>query len=243
MSDDSTDTAPAPADQSAGTPAPAAAPTTPAVNLDSVLAENKRLEGERNKAIERAREAQKWGTQASQRAAALERQLQERGFADTDEPAPSRANYDAEVAADLAEVKFKLNNPDWNKVVDKQSGRTVWDEMNAILFDDAQANDHAGRTPYLTLKNIYREVQYRRLMADQKARGAAPAPSRSAIANTISALQAQAEFSGQGASTPVPTLDITDPNMTDDQLIDAANKAGLLDDLVDPNDPPSFLRR
>ncbi len=233
---DSTDTAPAPADPSAGTPAPAAAPTTPAINLDAVLAENKRLTAEHQKAVERAREAQKWGTQASQRAAALERQLQERGFVD-EEPAPSRGGYDAEVAADLAEVKFKLNNPDWNKVVDTQTGRTVWDEMNAILFDDAQANELAGRTPYLTLKNIYQTVQFRRLQADNKALQAAAAPRRTMV------LQAQAEMSGQGASTPIPTLDISDPNMTADQLLEAADKAGMLEDLVDPNDPPSFLRR
>lgn len=235
MADDPTTSESPSGTESTGTPdASATAPATQRVDLNAVLAENKRLQVERDKFAVDAREARKWGTQSSQKAAALERQLQERGSL-YEEPASRRGDYDAEVAADLAEVKFKLNNPDWNKVVDKQNGKTVWDEMNSILFDDAKASDLAGRTPYLTLKNIYREVQYARLQADHKA-ALAVAPRRNV-------LQSQAEMSGQGANVPVPTIDISDPNMTADQLIDAANKAGMLDDLVDPNDPPSWLRR
>ena len=128
-----------------------------------------------------------------------------------------------------------MNHPDWNKAIDKQ-GKTVWDEMNAILFDDARASELVGRTPYLTLKNIHREVQNQRMKAELNA-------ARAATPNNRAVITSRAEMSGQGASPSIPSIDISDPNMTADQLIEAADKAGMLDDLVDPNDPPSWYRR
>src|SRR5207247_325139 len=105
----------------------------------------------------------------------------------------------------------------------------------SILYDDSKVGEYLGPTPEHTLNNIYREVQLQRALAAQRD-SAKPTSVRAQIA-------AQADLSGQGANTPIPTIDISDPNMTDAQLLDAADKAGLLEDLVDPNDPPSWLRR
>lgn len=241
MADEAADTADAPADSptgnvAQGTPAPSA-PTTPAVDLNAILADNRRLQSERDDALRKHGEVRKWATRASQENAELKRRQEERGGITLDDPAAPHGMSlgDNEVVADVAEVKFKLNHPDWNKVTDPKTGRTVWDDMNAILFDDARAADLVGRTPYLTLSNIHREVQLQRLLAEQKSR-ASERPQRSTIAS-------RAEMSGQGANAPIASIDISDPNMTDKQLLEAAESAGLLDDLVDPNDPPSWMRR
>jgi len=237
MSDESTDKAAAPADTTpTGTPAAAApAGTTPTVDLNAVLAENRRLSEERDKALKQNHEVRKWATQASQKAADYERRLQERGETDFSiDTGNARSAPSSEMEADLAEVKFKLNTPEWNRVVDKQSGKTVWDEMSSILYDDSQVGELVGRTPYLTLKNIHREVQNRQLKAALKA-SAAASPARNPLLS-------HAEMSGQGASTPIATLDITDPNMSADDFLSAADKAGMLEGLVDPNDLPSFFR-
>ena len=236
MADNSADTATTPATETGfgATSTSAATPVTPTIDLNAVLAENRRLVEERDKLTNQNREVRKWATQSSQKAAQLEREMQARAETFGDPAQTSTQTYDNEVLADIAEVKFKQNTPDWNKVVDKQSGKTVWDEMNSIIFDDAKVSELVGRTPYLTLKNVYKEVQLQRLLADQKAQASQP---------RRSVMQAQAEMSGQGANTPIPSIDISDPNMTEGQFLDAANKAGLLDDLIDPNDPPSFFRK
>lgn len=224
-------------DAGAGTTVTTAAPTTPVIDINAVLAENKRMSDERARLLEASQEVRRQRDRFATEAKTLQRRLEESGSVGYDAPAGNGGtSVDTEVLADIAEVKFKLNHPDWNKAVDKQSGKTVWDEMNAILFDDARAMEHAGRTPYQTLKNIYREVHYQRLLAAQK-EAARPVGIRAQIA------AAQAEMSGQGASTPIPTIDISDPNMTDAQLLEAADKAGFLDGLVDPMDPPSWMRK
>jgi len=234
---DPTDTADAPAETpTPGTPERAPA-GTPAVDVATMLEENRKLTEERDKLAAQYRETRKWATQSSQSAAELRRQREARDTTFDDATTASRGGDYSTVVSDLAEVKFKLNNPDWNKVVDKQTGHTVWDKMNEILFNDAKAEEHIGRTPYHTLRNIYREVQYQRLLATQKEAGR-PMPT-----SERHRLAAQAEMSGQGANIPTPAIDLSDPNMTADQLIEAADKAGLLDDLVDPNDPPSWMRR
>lgn len=235
---DPTDKPMSPAEEAILGTAATPTPGTPAVDIATMLEENRKLTEERDKLAAQGRETRKWATQSSQQAAELRRQLEARQnvFAEA-ESTGSGSGYSNEVVSDLAEVKFKLNNPDWNKVVDKQSGQTVWDKMNEILFNDAKAADHIGRTPYNTLKNIHREVQYQRLLEAQAAsRATMPAAERNR-------LSAQAEMSGQGANVPTPTIDLSDPNMTADQLLEAADKAGMLDGLVDPLDPPSWLRR
>lgn len=229
----------------AGTPASAAsagaAPTTPAIDLNAVLAENKRIAAERDAALAQGRETRKFATQKAQEAAALRRQLEGREAdanldASFDEPAAtqSRGGISAEEAREIrgenAEIRFKQNNPDWNEVVDKQTGRTVWDEVNAILFDDAQAADYAGRTPYLTLKNIHREVQYRRLVAAQKA--AADAGQAATDANRA-AMRARAAISGQSGGGE---LEIDIDKLTPQEMIDQ----GLVE--FDPTNPPSHAR-
>ena len=216
------------------TTAPTASGGTPKVDLNTVLAENARLQTERDKAIGQAQGMRKQALQAFQAKAELERRLNERGEMDFT-PATTPSAYDADVVADIAEVKFKQNTPDWNKVIDPKTSRSVWDEMNTILFDDVQANELAGRTPYLTLKNIYREVQNRRMSAQLKERQTT-SPQRQQIL-------AHAEMSGQGANAPVPTIDISDPNLTEAQLLEAADRAGMLDEFVDPLDPPSWMRK
>lgn len=234
---DPTDTADAPAEtQVPGIPERTQG--TPAVDVAAMLEENRKLTDERDKLQAQGRETRKWATQSSQQAAEYRRQLEARNDVFSEATETSRGGSgNSEFASDLAEVKFKLNNPDWNKVVDKQTGHTVWDKMNEILFNDARAEEHVGRTPYHTLRNIYREVQYQRLLTTQAAaRATMPAAERNRLA-------AQAEMSGQGATISTPAIDLSDSNMTADQLIEAADKAGLLDGLVDPNDPPSWMRR
>ena len=229
-----TDKAPAPAAPvpPAGTPAPqGAAPTTPAIDLNAVLEENRRLRGQYS-------EVRKFATQKAQRAAELERQLAARE-ADPDlsletaapRRSPSEDDRLAAIESDQAEIKFKQNTPDWNEVVDKQTGRTVWDEMNTILFDDAQAAELAGRTPYLTLRNIHREVQYRRLVAAQKA-AAVAAPSAD---EQRRALRARAAMSGQAAGEGQEIVDVD--SLTPEQMIEQ----GLVD--FDPHNPPEHARK
>jgi hypothetical protein len=244
MPDDAADTAPTPADNptgnvAQGTPA-SSAPVTPAVDLNAVLADNRRLQEEREKLQGQYAQVRKWATKSAQDAAQYKRQLEEGGHGSgivlNDPASGMAAGFDNESIADIAEVKFKMNHPDWNKTVDKQTGKTVWDEMNAILFDDVRSSELVGRTPYLTLKNIHREVQNQRMSAELKAARAAQVPNRSVITS-------HAEMSGQGASIPMASIDISDPNMTAEQLLEAADKSGMLEGLVDPNDPPSWMRR
>src|SRR5437867_1155538 len=220
---------------SAAATSPAPAVGTPVVDLNAVLAENKRLTDERTKLMEAAHTVRQQRDRFASQAKEAQRRLEESGDVNFGAAGPARpAARETVLEGRLAEIGFKMDHPDWNKPLDKD-GKTVWNKMTEILFDDSRSGDFVGPSPEHTLNNIYREVQLQRALTTQR-ETAKPVSVRAQIA-------AQAEMSGQGANTPIPTIDIDDAGMTADKLLDEADKAGWLEGLIDPNDPPSSLRR
>jgi Holliday junction resolvase RusA-like endonuclease len=230
---------PSPETSAAAPPAettPTGAPAgTPKIDIAAVLAENKRLSDERAKLLEANAATRQQRDRFASQAREAQRRLEESGSVGIETtPAPTNGNLDRRMEGRLAEIGFKMDHPDWNKPIDK-SGKTVWDAMTAILWDDTKINEFLGITPDHTLNNIYREIRYQQATEALKSQ-VRPSTVRAQIA-------AQADLSGQGANTPVPTINLDDPAMTDAVLLDEADKAGWLDGLVDPNDPPSSMRR
>lgn len=247
-----------PADPNAPKPATSPAPTggTPQVDLSSLLAENKRLADERATLAKQYGDLRKFSTQKSQEAAEYRRRLEaaasaspEYDFGDPNPPArPTGSTIDPErlqnIEANQAIINFKLDHSDWNEAVEKDKdgrpAKSMWQAINELLDESNPISQTlAGATPYLTLKNAYREVRLQQL---QKANTEAAAAKAAADANR-NLFRARAGMSGQPASGDAGAFDLNDPNLTADQFLDAADKAGMLEGLVDPNDPPSFLRK
>lgn len=227
-----------PASASTATGTTATAPVTPAVDLNKVLEDNRNLREQRDRLAGQFGEYRRQVTPKLNRAAELEKQIAARGadttdldFGETTTARPSSADADrlSSIESKQAEIDFKLSNPDWNKVIDDKTGKTLWDEMNTILFDDSQMADLAGRTPYATLQNIRREVKNRLYEAREKAAAAAsPGADRNQ-------LRARAALSGQSAGEGQEIVNVDD--LTHEQMIEQ----GLVE--FDPHNPPEHARK
>lgn len=243
-----------------GTPAatskPAAASTsggTPAVDLNALLADNKRLADERTALAKQYGDLRKFSTQKSQEAAEYKRRLEAAASASTeydfgDPNPPARATASSidsdrlqQIEANQAIINFKLDHSDWDGAVEKdKDGRvtkTTWQAINELLDETNPVSATlAGATPYLTLKNAYREVLLQQLQRERPAL----LESRGASDAQRATLRAQASISGQSATEGTEALDLNDPNLTADDLLKIGVEAGIFK--LDPNDLPLSMR-
>lgn len=227
---------------------------TPAVDVATVLAENARLREREQTQTKAYNDIRKFATQKSQEAAALRRERESwhaagggNNLNEFDEApasgsgAASSGKPDWAVALETnqAIIQFKLDHPDWTEQVrevqaaDGSKRRvSTWDEMNDLLDEtNPVSNTLAGATPYLTLKNAYREVRLQQL---QRAKAEADAANAAADVQR-NRLRIQAGMSGQAATDGQEIIDVS--GMTPEQMVEA----GLVG--FDPTNPPSHVRK
>lgn len=235
-----------PADDSKPLPTPdpskgAAGTGTPSVDVNQILAENARLKEREGVLTKSYGEIRSFATKKAQEAAALRKQLESGGDLDLGEPPakggsdPTRDRMDV-IEGRQATIDFRLDHPDYNTVIDEKSGKTVWGRMQDLLDESNPESAYlAGATPYLTLRNAYREVQLELARAER-----AKSPSQGATQQRT-ALRVQALVSGQSATDGGESIDLDDPNLTAEDILKIGIESGLFK--IDQSDPPLALKR
>lgn len=142
--------------------------------------------------------------------------------------------------------RFRADHPD-------ATDPNLWQDVQALVNDPNRVGEVAAFLPgvvgpdgqpvadvYKTLRNAMREVQYQRLQAnraqsDEQRRAAEAAATTNRGMGTIS---------GSAASGAGETLNLSDlEGKSSEEILKMAAKAGILGDIIDPNDPPLAMRR